>query len=962
MIIPEKYLSQANQDLQKRYSGADFFVDEFVTPLTIERLCKVITNDNYFVTLEAAINTLDWLNKLLIVSNFYDILHKIKPNSSFSKNITDLIDKTREYRKKGFPDLNTNEQINIKRLNRLLLEETYPHQTPKRIITQAKQDLQERYRGNLFLSKMNRLHTDLSSFNDDISFLGRDKQNKIIYVADYTEILAYQIPEQKIKYYLYDIEEDDLLMPGNSLYNQKVIRRWYRLRELFFNKSKPTIVFPSHWEEVENDIAFLSQVLLNNNETQLKAIINTIKQADIPKKRFKEAEDALVKIETGLYSLTEDETLKLNELLSEYSLNIAALTFDRKYKKNVECETRFKRLSSLLKDGNLEDIASFDWVKYAGIDSGTADKIKSINLELHKEKINQLAEFFNISSGKTKTRISNFIDAQALVFIHEINSLLSENNYKNIQLQMVTSSLTMFNIDHVLPDNYLCARVRHPKLLAGCLNLNNDVWQEVKNDLSYIMTTIDAFLQKFKDTDVKKQDEVAKDMRSEISSRWQNLENAMFVREIAESEKSPSSELILQDKIMVENKKNLMEKFMNYLQSGQKGFDNYFHQTFRVVFEELVNAYLLKFLSIPTRPEKPSIPVEKLTATFYDLLVPLRFRLESEHIRNIMELNNGQVIQKITDGINDGKKLGEILKEMINGDIKFDNDFELKFLKALTLATAGNWKMVKIMCDYALEDKSADISHHEAYFLRSLAHRRLVFESVSQDDTNKAREHFTDARADIEAAVKEKERNGRRQDVRYRLAESAMQLEVLCYPVLMEENIGKDTVRGQISNCETLLNNLESQDGEYNKYMTLRCLQILLSYYLADLSGMIKDEQRSSFDWDLDKVKYWFNKLEFPMGKKEEFGSKNIYRGVSILKRAGELIFDFDTMAQDRCESVFNEIYQNCLNLSAGGFFRQLTHRLKQYLLKKILSKYSVLQDKAVEKWPKVFSDMASST
>lgn len=820
---------------------------------------------------------------------------------------------------------------------------------PRETLSKAKQDLQAKYSGNIFLSKMNRLHADLSSFCDDISFLSSDKKNKIIYVADYTEISAYQIPEHNIRYYLYDIEEDELLTPGNPLYNQKVIKRWYRLRELFFNKSTPTIVLPSHWEEVENDIAYLSQVLLNKNETQLKTIINAIKQADIPSENFKEAQDTLEKIEKGPHTLTEEEAQKLEKLIGEYSLNIAALTFDRKYEKSIEYETRFKRLRSLLKDGNLEDAASFDWVKYADIDSGTADKIKGINLEVHKEKINQLVELFNIVKG---TLISNFIDAQALVFVHEINSLLSENNYKNIQLQMVTSSLLMFNIDNVLPDNYLCARVRHPKLLAGCLNLNNDVWQKINNDQSNIRATIDSFLQKFKGTSVKKQDGEAKVMRHEISSRWQRLENAIFAKETDERENNPSSQPILNDEIMNIKKKALLQEFMDYLRTGQKGFNNYFHQTFRVVFEELVDTYLLKFLSKP---------VEKLTATFYDnplsLPAPLRFRLESEHIRNIMELNNKQVIQKISDGIKNEQTLGIILKEMITGDIKFDNEFELKFLKALTLATAGNWKMVKIMCDYALEDELLDILHHEAYFLRSLARRRLVFESLSQDDTNKAREYFIGARADLKLAVKEEERNGR-QGARYRLAESAMQLETLCYPVLMKNNIGKDIVSDQIENCELLLKNIESKPDDYNKYMTLRCLQILLSYFLADISGMIKNEPRSRFDWDLNKVKGWFNKLELPKGKAEEIGANNIYRGVTILKLAGELIFKFDNMDQNLCERLFNDIYNNCLGLNEGGFFRQLTHKLKQYLLKIILDKYPNLKDKAGKDWSKVSSDM----
>ncbi|MBF8275534.1 MAG: hypothetical protein HW390_607 [Candidatus Brocadiaceae bacterium] len=50
---------------------------------------------------------------------------------SFVKDIYGLVVTTKDYRKKDFPDLDEQQKNNIKRLNRLLLEETYPQQTPK---------------------------------------------------------------------------------------------------------------------------------------------------------------------------------------------------------------------------------------------------------------------------------------------------------------------------------------------------------------------------------------------------------------------------------------------------------------------------------------------------------------------------------------------------------------------------------------------------------------------------------------------------------------------------------------------------------------------------------------------------------------------------------------------------------------------------------------------------------------
>ena len=110
----------------------NFSENEFREPSTINKLCKVINDDNYNNTLNVTICTIDSLNKLLKVPNFYDILHTKKPNISFSKNITALVIKTKDYRNKSFSDLNNDEQNNIKRLNRFILEETYPQETPKK--------------------------------------------------------------------------------------------------------------------------------------------------------------------------------------------------------------------------------------------------------------------------------------------------------------------------------------------------------------------------------------------------------------------------------------------------------------------------------------------------------------------------------------------------------------------------------------------------------------------------------------------------------------------------------------------------------------------------------------------------------------------------------------------------------------------------------------------------------------
>lgn len=116
----------------KRYSKESvpsFCEEEFKSPLTIGGLCQKIINDKYDgISLE---QNIDSLNKILSIPDFYEKVNKKKPDLKFSENIKELVKRTKDYRKKNFSDLNENEKGNINRLNRLLLEETYPEETPK---------------------------------------------------------------------------------------------------------------------------------------------------------------------------------------------------------------------------------------------------------------------------------------------------------------------------------------------------------------------------------------------------------------------------------------------------------------------------------------------------------------------------------------------------------------------------------------------------------------------------------------------------------------------------------------------------------------------------------------------------------------------------------------------------------------------------------------------------------------
>src|SRR3972149_1279474 len=96
---------------------------------TLKRFCETIMKDN--LNLDAPIDDINGLNKLLEVPNFYDVLCSKKPDRCFSKDVTELAGKTDYYRDIKFKDLSKDEKSTIKKLNRLLLKETYPQETPK---------------------------------------------------------------------------------------------------------------------------------------------------------------------------------------------------------------------------------------------------------------------------------------------------------------------------------------------------------------------------------------------------------------------------------------------------------------------------------------------------------------------------------------------------------------------------------------------------------------------------------------------------------------------------------------------------------------------------------------------------------------------------------------------------------------------------------------------------------------
>lgn len=112
--------------------SSDFGEDEFNKVLPIGGLCNAIIDGGYYGFMQADTNTINWLNEFLKKCDSYDFLYSKNTNTSFHKNITDLVDKTKHYSDTDCSKLNNEEQNTRKRLIRLLLEKTYPQNTPEK--------------------------------------------------------------------------------------------------------------------------------------------------------------------------------------------------------------------------------------------------------------------------------------------------------------------------------------------------------------------------------------------------------------------------------------------------------------------------------------------------------------------------------------------------------------------------------------------------------------------------------------------------------------------------------------------------------------------------------------------------------------------------------------------------------------------------------------------------------------
>ena len=130
----------AGRNLQPGKSGGpnllskdspEFSADEFQGGLTIKALCHEIERHGYAMEFTTQNDTIERLNEILRTPNFYDMYMKKTGSPRFSEYVRKLASKSKSYRNRKFSELSQEELNGILKLNRAILEESYPKTCPK---------------------------------------------------------------------------------------------------------------------------------------------------------------------------------------------------------------------------------------------------------------------------------------------------------------------------------------------------------------------------------------------------------------------------------------------------------------------------------------------------------------------------------------------------------------------------------------------------------------------------------------------------------------------------------------------------------------------------------------------------------------------------------------------------------------------------------------------------------------
>jgi len=121
------------------HKGSYFSIDEFKDMSTVKALCNAIKK--YGIKFTEQENSIERLNELLQIPNFYDILDKKTKLINTNEDTKNLIKITESYRDKNFSELDELQQKIISELNRLILETNHKKICPKNFFKEKKEEL-----------------------------------------------------------------------------------------------------------------------------------------------------------------------------------------------------------------------------------------------------------------------------------------------------------------------------------------------------------------------------------------------------------------------------------------------------------------------------------------------------------------------------------------------------------------------------------------------------------------------------------------------------------------------------------------------------------------------------------------------------------------------------------------------------------------------------------------------------
>jgi hypothetical protein len=790
-----------------------------------------------------------------------------------------------------------------------------------------KGELQKEY--GRFYKKMKRLRSDLYNLKDDFEFI--KSGGLIVYVADFTEIVAYINPKIGMQDYLFDIQ-----VLSDKEKEAKKIKRWYRLRELLYNEKNRVMILPPHLEELNKEVMFHARRFVME-QYALLGIVNEFQKKVEDDEKYEKALNLLEEI--GRLQDGEERAGDLmSDFFDDYSIRLAALTYERKGNYKEE-HSELQRIQSLLKDGHLQEYNKYKWNALVKNDKCVSDEINKIQIIDRYDDFFQISELFGVI--RNKRILSNLVDAVALIYLDEINGVLKRCCCDNLRIQMVTSALSVFTLVESLSGNYLDAYVRHPKFLPALMENKEYIDDVMIRDIDKIIGAIDAYIKKHSsDKRLKYMKEIEDDLKQEISSVWGSIENKMFLKEVSFIKEEEIYQVKYRGRIVRKDDSGVSreKELLMYFHTHRSAFNTYIHCSYGIVFDQMVMFYIQRLarygkynaIYIKSGMEDRSIKI----------------LWQSKAIRSIVEINNKELILKIQKDGSVSIDIKAIIATIVDNR-QSDNDeyeYEVKIIKAMCMLTAEQWHLADIICRDAL--RYNNVARYEAYYLLSLIQRKFVFDKIKENKREDAIGLYKEAKKGLSEAKNIKNRK----DYRFVFSEAAMKLERMYFP---GENIGSiSDISANIENCVREMKSIDNEGlGDYGDYLKFRCYQILMSFYIMWYIGFYgkydKNENREKV------VNEWYeNIILYDMGKPQY---KQYSVTIDIIENAFPLMLKSEGLTKREYVYYFDAVYRGCKSLKKGGFYKMLVHDLKVKLYRKMLKKYN-MNDMDIKRWPELLN------